>query len=118
MSYYNVCKENTFTRNKTKNNNIRAETSGNLRTCAPSEDSDQTAHPRSLIWIFTGLILDRQVPKFLHADNGNEDWLYCTDAQADLSLRWTHTHVEVHVPVINNVLDLFLTTYRVEYTLL
>ena len=29
-----------------------------LRTCAPSEDSDQTAHSRSLIRIFTGRISD------------------------------------------------------------
>ena len=31
-----------------------------LRTRAPSEDSDQTAHSRSLIRIFTGRILDCQ----------------------------------------------------------
>ena len=31
-----------------------------LWTCAPSEDSDQTAHSRSLIRIFTGRILDSQ----------------------------------------------------------
>ena len=30
------------------------------RTCGPSEDSDQTAHSRSLIRIFTGRILDSQ----------------------------------------------------------
>ena len=29
-----------------------------LWMCAPREDSDQTAHSRSLIWIFTGWILD------------------------------------------------------------
>ena len=31
-----------------------------LRTCAHSEDSDQTAHSRSLIRTFTGRTLDRQ----------------------------------------------------------
>ena len=31
-----------------------------LRTCAPSEDSDQPAHSRSLIRIFTERILDSQ----------------------------------------------------------
>ena len=29
-------------------------------------------------------------PRFLHADS--EDWLDWVDAQADLSLRWAHTH--------------------------
>ena len=29
-------------------------------------------------------------PKFLHADN--EDWSFWADAQADLNLRWAHTH--------------------------
>ena len=32
-----------------------------LRTCAPSEDSDQTARMRSLIRIFTGCILESQI---------------------------------------------------------
>ena len=36
--------------------------------CAHSEDSDQPAHSRSLIRIFTERILDNQ-GKFLHADN-------------------------------------------------
>ena len=31
-----------------------------LRKCAPREDSDQPAHSRSLIRIFTGRILDSQ----------------------------------------------------------
>ena len=31
-----------------------------LQTCAPSEDSDQPAHSRSLIRIFTGRMLDSQ----------------------------------------------------------
>ena len=34
------------------------------RTCALSEDSDQTAHSRSLIWIFTGRMLDWQECSF------------------------------------------------------
>ena len=34
------------------------------RTCAPSEDSDQPAHSRSLIKILTGRILDSQGCKF------------------------------------------------------
>ena len=39
-----------------------------LRVCAPSEDSDQTAHSRSLIRIFNGPILAKEAT-FLHADN-------------------------------------------------
>ena len=39
-------------------------------TCAPSEDSDQTAQMRSLIRIFSGRMLDSQEAKFLHVDNG------------------------------------------------
>ena len=60
-----------------------------LETCAPSEDSDQPAHSRSLIRIFTERILDRHRcsvsscgQRRLRSD--------CADAQADLSLRWTH----------------------------
>ena len=40
-----------------------------LRACAPSEDSDQTAHSRSLIRIFTGRILNSQGCNFLRSDN-------------------------------------------------
>ena len=43
--------------------NIRAHESQRptsyLRTCAPSEESDQPAHSRSLIRVSTGLIIDR-----------------------------------------------------------
>ena len=35
-----------------------------LRTCAPSEDSDQPAHSRRLIRIFTGRKLDSQECSF------------------------------------------------------
>ena len=40
--------------------NVRKRTFGRIRTYAPSEDSDQTAHSRSLIRIFTERILDSQ----------------------------------------------------------
>ena len=60
-----------------------------LRTCAPSEDSDQPAHPRSLIRIFTGRILERQGYNVCSCEQRRlrSD---CADAQADLSLRWLH----------------------------
>ena len=52
-----------------------------LRTCAPSEDSDQTAHSRSLIRIFTGRNLDSQgCNRFHRAENENLTRLRgCTD---------------------------------------
>ena len=61
-----------------------------LRTCTPSEDSDQPAPSHSLIKIFTECILDSQFKNatFLHTDK--EDWSDCADAQAYLSLRWAH----------------------------
>ena len=61
----------------------------NLRTNAPSKDSDQSAHSRSLIRIFTGRIFDSQGCKA--SPWGQRRLLSdCVDAQADLSLRWTH----------------------------
>ena len=60
-----------------------------LRTCVPNEDSDQPAHSRSLIRIFTVRILDSQ---------GCKGWS-CgqlrlgLDAQADLSLRSAHMSI-------------------------
>ena len=41
-------------------------------TYAPSEDSDQTAHPRSLIRIFPGRILDNKDAKLLHTDEDSD----------------------------------------------
>ena len=41
--------------------------------CTPSEDSDQLAHSRSLIRIFTGSIMDSQGCKFFHVDNEDSD---------------------------------------------
>ena len=58
-----------------------------LRTCAPSEDSDQPAHSRSLIRIFTWRILDNQGFKVSSCEQRSD----YTDPQANLSLRWAHT---------------------------
>ena len=58
-----------------------------LRTCAPSEDSDQPAHSHSLIRIFIGCVLHSQgceVPSCKQ----RRLWSDCTDA--DLNLRWAH----------------------------
>ena len=48
-----------------------------FRTCAPSEDSDQPAHSRSLIRIFTGHILDSQ---WCQVSSCGQQWL--------IRLRW------------------------------
>ena len=37
--------------------------------CVPSEDSDQPAHPRSLIRVFAGHSVDSQGSKVLQADS-------------------------------------------------
>ena len=50
--------------------------------CAPSEDSDQPGHPPSLIKVFTVCLMGSQGPKV-------SSW---ADAQADLNLRWAHSH--------------------------
>ena len=52
--------------------------------CVPSEDSDQPAHPRSLIRVFTGHSLGSQGSK---ASSGGQRrlWSDCADVQADLS---------------------------------
>ena len=59
------------------------------RTYAPSEDSDQTAHSRSLIRIFTGRILDSEGCKVSSCCQ-RRLWSDCADAQADLILCWAH----------------------------
>ena len=56
------------------NRYIRSATCGKyLRKCAPSEDSDQTAHSRSLIRIFTGRIWIANDAKFLRAETENSN---------------------------------------------
>ena len=66
-----------------------------LRKCAPREDSDQPAHSRSLIRIFTRRIWDCQGCK-VYSCRQRRLWSDCTDAQADLSLRWAHMSVSTH----------------------
>ena len=68
-----------------------------LRTCAPSEDSDQPAISRSLTRSFAGRNLVSQgynvsscVQRRLLSD--------CADAQADLSLCWAHMSEDTFSP--------------------
>ena len=57
--------------------------------CVSSEDSDQTAHSRSLIRIFTGRILDSKGCKVSSCGH-RRLWSDCADSQADLSLPYMH----------------------------
>ena len=58
---------------------------------APSEDSDQPGHPPSLIRVFAVRIKKHWVLNYLLSAQRRLglDW---ADAQADLSLRWVHSH--------------------------
>ena len=59
------------------------------KTCMTSKDSDQPAHPPSMARVLVYPSLNS-----LNAVEGTCDqqrlWSDCTDAQADLSLRWSH----------------------------
>ena len=59
--------------------------------CAPSEDSDQPGHPTSLIRVFA---VRMKKPWIISYPMSTERrfWSDWADAQADLSLRWAHTH--------------------------
>ena len=58
--------------------------------CAPSEDSDQPGHPPSLIRVFAVHMKKTWVLSYLLSTQQRlwSDW----DAQADLTLRWAHSH--------------------------
>ena len=57
--------------------------------CAQRRLRSGCAHPRSLIWIFAGSILDSQGCK-VSSSRKQSLWSDCADAQADLSIRWVH----------------------------
>ena len=63
----------------------------NKVTCVPSKDSDQPGHPPSLIRVFAVCMRKVWVVSYpLSAQRRLwSDWV---DAQADLSLRWVHSH--------------------------
>ena len=60
--------------------------------CAPSEDSDQPGRPPSLIRVFAVRMKKAWVLSYPPSAQRRlwSDW---ANAQADLSLRWAHTHV-------------------------
>ena len=63
----------------------------NKMAYTPSEDSDQLGHPPSLIRVFAVRMKKAWVPSYPLSAQWRlwSDWV---DAQADLSLRWAHSH--------------------------
>ena len=59
------------------------------KTSATSEDSDQPAHPRSLIRVFADRMCLLQPPGYPKKDK-REPLVYCVDVQTDLSICWPH----------------------------
>ena len=59
--------------------------------CAPSEDSDQPQGIRP-VWSESSLSAWRKLGSLATHWVQSEDWSDWADAQADLSLHWTHTH--------------------------
>ena len=60
--------------------------------CAPSEDSDQPGHPPSLIRVFAVRMKKAQALSYPMSAQ-QRLWAHWADAQADLSLRWAHSHI-------------------------
>ena len=58
------------------------------KTCATSEDSDQPAHPHSLIRVFAERMCLLQL-RIYSKRNKRESFPFWVDAQADLSLCWS-----------------------------
>ena len=62
---------------------------GTKLACAPIEDSDQTAHMRSLITVFDGRSIGSQ--GFTVSIGGTKRLCSdCVDVYTDLNLRWSH----------------------------
>ena len=77
--------------------------------CAPSEDSDQPGHPPSLIRAFAVRMVKPWVLSYpLSAQR--RLWADWADAQADLSLRWAHSHF---VGFVMSLLKLFCSLNRI-----
>ena len=65
--------------------------------CAPNKDSDQPGHPSSLIRVFAVHMKKARVLSY-PLSTQRRRWSDWGDAQADLSLRWVHSHfVGFHV---------------------
>ena len=74
-----------------RNTNEPCHDKTNNMAFAPSEDSDQSGHPPSLIRVFAVRMKKAWVLSYpLRAPQ--RLWSDWADAQADLSLRWAHSH--------------------------
>ena len=60
--------------------------------CAPSEDSDQPAHPRRPIWVFPERSRSSQESK-APSDGQQRLSSASVNVQTDLSLRWAHMQI-------------------------
>ena len=75
-----------------------------LRTCAPSEDSDQTAHLRSLIRIFTGHIFGiAKDAKFLTVDNEDADQI----TRMHMLIHYENTPIQMYRKFHLQILKIF-----------
>ena len=63
----------------------------NKMACAPSENSDQPGHPPSLTRVFAVCMKKAWVLSY-PLSTQRRLWSDWADAQADLSLRWVHSH--------------------------
>ena len=84
--------------------------------CAPSRDSDQPGHPPSLIRVFAVRMKKLWVLNYpLSAQR--RLWSDWADAQADLSLRWAHTHFVVLSWCGSNSLEAYYSSHNISYKL-
>ena len=66
-----------------------------LLTCAPNEDSDEPAHPRSLIIVFVVRVVLRCILGYPKCAQWRF-WSDCVNVQADLNLLW-EAHIRRYV---------------------
>ena len=92
LKFYQTMPWGTLSKHLIKNQSqINASWQNQQCGCAPSEDSDQTGHPPSLIRVFAVRMKKAWVLSYpLSAQR--RLWSDWADAQADLSLRWAHSH--------------------------
>ena len=83
MALWQVCSEKLW--------NWAASWQNQQNECAPSEDSDQPGHLPSLISGFAVRMKKALVPSY-PLSTQRRLWSDWADAQADLSLRWAHSH--------------------------
>ena len=81
-----------------------------VRKCAPSEDSDQIAHSRSLIRIFAGRILDSQWCQVSSCIQGRL-WSDCAEGHADLNAQRAHISKDTFSYVGSHIMAELLSCY-------